>query len=166
MVFTPLGLIYLLDLTGVSRNYEIATINEALASMVSKEIGAIVCQKYYPWYGDDDNQNQVAESEFDFNREMREIRREVDKHLARGEIEQAEEFMEQKRQYLVSMGYYIRKLNQAYFAFYGTYCDSPAFISSIGLELKEIRSQSASLKDFLNTVAAMTSRQELRDGAK
>jgi len=166
LVFAPLGFLYLLDLTGVSRNYEIATINEALASMVSKEIGAIVYEKYYPMYEDGDNQNQVAESEFDFNREMGEIRREVDKYLARGEIEQAEEFMEQKQQYLASMGYYIRKLNQAYFAFYGTYADSPAFISPIGLELKELRSQSASLKDFLNTVAAMTSRQELRDGTK
>ncbi|GAI43355.1 unnamed protein product, partial [marine sediment metagenome] len=37
------------------------------------------------------NQNQTTESEFDFNREMREIRKAVDKYLARGEIEQAEE---------------------------------------------------------------------------
>ncbi len=36
LVFKPLGFLYLLDLTGVSRNYEIATINETLASMVSK----------------------------------------------------------------------------------------------------------------------------------
>jgi len=71
--------------------------------------------------------------------------------------------MEQKRQYLASKGYYIRKLNQAYFAFYGTYADRPTSISPIGIELKELRSQSASLKDFLETVAAMTSRQELID---
>jgi len=87
-------------------------------------------------------------------------------YVALVEIEQAEEFMEQKRQYLASMGHYIRKLNQAYFAFHGTYADRPAFISPIGLELKELRSQSASLKDFLNTVAAMTSRQELRDSIR
>jgi len=61
------------------------------------------------------------------------------------------------------MGHYIRKLNQAYFAFYGTYADRPTSISPIGLELKELRSQSVSLKDFLNEVAAMTSRQDLRD---
>ena len=71
--------------------------------------------------------------------------------------------MEQKRQYLASMGYYIRKLNQAYFAFHGTYTDSPTSISPIGLELKRLRSQKASLKDFLNTVAVMTSRQHLID---
>ena len=164
LVFKPLGFLYLLDLTGVSRNYEIATINETLAGMVSKEIGSIVREKYYPEYGNDGN--QTAESEFDFNREMREIRKAVDEYLAQGEIEQAEEFMEEKRQYLASMGHYIRKLNQAYFAFHGTYADRPTSINPIGLELKELRSQSASLKDFLNKVAVITSRQELRANIK
>ena len=166
LVFKPLGFLYLLDLTGVRRNYDIATMNETLASMVSKEIGSIVCEKYYSQYENGAHQNRVAESGFDFNREMRDIRRAVDKYLTLGEIEQAEEFMEQKRQYLASMGYYIRRLNQAYFAFHGTYADSPTSISPIGLELKKLRSQSASLKDFLNTVAAMTSRQKLRDNIK
>ena len=47
--------------------------------------------------------------------------------------------------------------------FHGAYADRPAFISPIGVELKDLRSQSASVKDFLDTVAAMTSRQNLRD---
>jgi len=166
LVFKPLGFLYILDLTGVSRNYEIATMNETLASMVSKEIGSIVCERYYSGYENGAYQNQATGSEFDFNREMREIRKAVDEYLAEGEIRQAEEFMEQKRQYLVSMGYYIRKLNQAYFAFHGTYADSPTSISPIGIELKELRNQSASLKDFLDTVAAMTSREELRQSIK
>ncbi|MFC2055952.1 hypothetical protein ACFLTO_00040 [Chloroflexota bacterium] len=164
LILKPLGFRYLLDLTGLSRNYEIATMNETLAGMGSKEIGSMVYEKYYSEY--ENGANQTPEPEFDFNREMREIRKTVDAYLTQGEIEQAEEFMEQKRQYLASMGYYIRKLNQAYFAFHGTYADRPAFISPIGLELKELRSQSASLKDFLNTVAAMTSRQELKDSIR
>ncbi len=162
LTFKPLGFRYLLDLAGVSRNYEIATITETAASMVSKEIGSMVYEKYYPQHGSDDNQKRETKSGFDFNREMREIRKAVDIYLAQGEIEPAEEFMEQKRQYLASKGYYIRKLNQAYFAFYGTYADSPTSISPIGIELKELRSQSVSLKDFLDTVAAMTSREDLR----
>jgi predicted nucleic acid-binding Zn-ribbon protein len=166
LVFKPLGFLYLLDLTGVYRDYEIATMNETLASMVSKEIGSIIYQKYYSCYENDYIQGQGTGSGFDFNQEMREIRREVDEYLALGEIERTEEFMEQQRQYLASMGYYIRKLNQAYFAFYGTYADSPTSVSPIGVELKELREQSASLKDFLDTVAAMTSRQNLRDSLK
>lgn len=166
LAFKPLGFLYILDLTGISRSYEIATINETLAGIVSKEIGAIVCEKYYPGYENNAHQKQAASSGFDFNREMREIRRAVDKHLAQGEITQAEEFMEQKGQYLVSMGYQIRKLNQAYFAFHGTYADRPTSVSPIGVELRKLREQSGSLKDFLNTVAAMTSRQELSDSIK
>jgi len=147
-------------------DYEIIIMNETLTSMVSKEIGTLVIENYYPQYERGDNQAQIAGSEFDFNREMRDIRRIVDNYLAHGEIEQAEEFMEQKRQYLASEGYYIRKLNQAYFAFYGTYADSPTSISPIGVELKKLRNQSASLKEFLDRVAAMTSRQDLIDSIK
>jgi hypothetical protein len=138
LALKPLGFLYVLDLTGLSRNYEIATMNETLASMVSQEIGSIVYEKYYSEYESSANQNQAQESEFDFNREMREIRKLVDIYLAQGEIERAEGFMEQKRQYLTSKGYYIRKLNQAYFAFYGTYADRPTAISPIGLELKKL----------------------------
>jgi len=160
LFFKPLGFLYLMDLVGMSRNYELATMNETLASMVSKEIGLLVCEKYYSQCGNE-AQSQPAESGFDFNQEMREIRIAVDTYLARGEVEETEEFMEQKRQHLASMGYYIRKLNQAYFAFHGAYADSPTSISPIGAELKEMRSQSASLRDFLNRVAAMSSRQDL-----
>jgi len=166
LTFKPLGFLYLLDIIGVSRNYEIATMNETLASMVSKEIGSIVNEKYYPQPENNGSQTQETASGFDFNREMRNIRRAVDKYLAQGEIEQAEEFMEQKRQYLATKGYHIRKLNQAYFAFYGTYADRPTSISPIGPELKKLRGQSASLKDFLETVAGMTSRQNLIESLK
>jgi hypothetical protein len=133
--------------------------------MVSKEIGALVYKKYYSTQGSDDG--QVANPELDFfNQEMREIRKAVDEYLAQGQIDQAEQFMEAKRQYLASRGYYIRKLNQAYFAFYGTYADSPTSISPIGSELKELRSKSASLKDFMATASAITSRQALQTALK
>jgi len=166
LAFKPLGFRYLLDLTGISRNYEIATMNETLAGMVSREIGAIIYESHYAQDETDNAKPEATESGFDFNQEMREIRRTVDNYLAGGEIEQAEEFMEQKRQYLATRGYHIRKLNQAYFAFHGAYADKPAYISPIGVELKELRSQSTSLKDFLETAAAMTSRQDLADRIK
>ncbi len=162
LAFKPLGFLYLLDLSGLSRNYEIATMNETLAGMVSREIGAMVYEEYYPRYETGPPQHQPAASGVDFNREMREIRRAVDKYLAQGQIEPAEEFMEQRRQYLSTQGYYIRKLNQAYFAFHGTYADSSTSVSPIGVEMKALREQSASLKDFLETAATMTSRRDLR----
>ena len=161
LALKPLGFRYILDLTGISRDYEIATMNETLAGIVSAEIGALVRQKYYPDYAD--SPSPPSDDGFDFNREMRELRIAVDAYLAQGEIEMAEEFMEEKRQYLASMGYYIRRLNQAYFAFHGTYADEPTSVSPIGFELKKLRGQIESIKEFLNTVADMTSRQELQE---
>ena len=160
LAFTPLGFRYILDLAGLKRDYEIASINEAVAGIVSKEIGAIVYDKYYA-SETNNGEMEVPENGFDFNKEMREIRKAVDDYLARGEIVQAEEFMEQKRRFLAEYGYHIRKLNQAYFAFHGTYAAAPTSISPIGDELRTLRSRSVSLKVFLDTVAVMTSRQDL-----
>ncbi|MFC1955923.1 hypothetical protein ACFLWZ_05295 [Chloroflexota bacterium] len=166
LTFKPLGFRYLLDLIGISRNYEIATINETLVGIVSKEIGVIVYEKYYAQEDNSDNKPEAKGLKFDFDHEMREIRRAVDKYLAQGNIEQAEQFMEQKRQYLAENGYHIRKLNQAYFAFHGAYADKPSSISPIGEELKKLRQQSDSMKDFFETVATMTSRQDLAESIK
>ena len=161
LAFTPLGFAYVLDSTGVSRNYEIATMNETVAGIVSKEIGTAVYDSYYSGGG-----GAGPEPDTEFNREMRQIRRTVDELLEQGEIEQAESFMEERRQYLLSRGYYIRKLNQAYFAFYGTYADSPTSISPIGVELEKLREKSESLKDFLDTASRMTSRADLQQSIK
>jgi len=166
LAFKPLGFLYILDLIGIRRNYEIATMNETVAGMVSKEIGALIYEKYYDGSAADGTEPEVKELGFDFNLEMREIRRAVDDYLAQGKIELAEEFMEQKRQYLAENGYHIRKLNQAYFAFHGTYADKPTSISPIGVEMKELRSRSVSLKEFLETAASLTSRQELAESVK
>ena len=43
--------------------------------------------------------------------------------------------MEEKRQFLAANGYYIRKLNQAYFAFHGSYADTAGSIDPIGPKL-------------------------------
>ncbi len=49
----------------------------------------------------------------------------VDELLAAGKITEAETYMDQRRQVFWDNGYPIRKLNQAYFAFYGAYADVP-----------------------------------------
>ena len=64
--------------------------------------------------------------------------------------------MEQQRQYIVANGYQIRKLNQAYFAFHGTYADSPTSVSPIGAMVRELRAQSATLQEFLATASRLT----------
>jgi hypothetical protein len=145
LAFKPLGFRYILSLTGLRRNYEIATMNETVASMLGKEIGGIVIQKYYPDVLTEDLEKD--KNGFDFNREMRETRKAVDNLLADRKIAEAEKLMAEKRQYLAANRHYIRKLNQAYFAFYGTYADRPDSVSPIGAEMKQLRDSSASLKD-------------------
>jgi predicted nucleic acid-binding Zn-ribbon protein len=161
LAFKPLGFSYVLDLLGIARNYDVATINETVASMVGKEIGAQVYTKYYATDKPATQLAPITKSTFDFNAAMREIRKTVDSYLANGEITTAEQYMEQQRRYLATNGYYIRKLNQAYFAFYGSYADSPTSISPIGTKLQKLRSRSASLKEFLSTVANVNSVQDL-----
>ena len=97
---------------------------------------------------------------------MRETRTTVDGYLAQGQVEPAEQYMEQRRQEFAAKGYYIRKLNQAYFAFYGSYADSPTSVSPIGTELRKLRGQQKSLRDFLETVGNITSRQQLADSVR
>jgi hypothetical protein len=134
--------------------------NETLADMAADEVASLVYEKYYADYAA--GNSAAAKRNFDFNAEMRAIRQAADEYLAAGEIEKAEDFMEEKRRYLASEGYYIRKLNQAYFAFHGAYGAEPAFRNPIGLEMEELRSGSESLKDFLDTASAMTGRRDLQ----
>jgi hypothetical protein len=166
LAFTPLGFVKLLDTIGIRQDYDISTMNETVADIVGKEIGRTVYDKYYAQPEAANTPAEPAPGNFNFNKAMREIRLVVDSYLAKGEIDTAEKFMAEKRQYLEDNGYYIRKLNQAYFAFHGAYADGPTSVSPIGDELKKLRSQSSSLKEFLDRVAAMTSRRDLTESVK
>jgi len=166
LTFTPLGFMYVLDLTRVLPNYDLITMNETVAGIVSQEIGQAVLEAYYPQYAAKVYGREASHAESEFDREMRKTRIAVDQLLADRRIEQAERFMEKRRRYLASRGYYIRKLNQAYFAFYGGYGDDPVSVSPISTEIRELRSRSTSLSDFLRRAAAMTSHQDLVDSLK
>ena len=163
LAFTPLGFNYVLDILKIKPDYEIARMNETVAGIVAKEIGAAVYERYYR-----EEPDAVATPEpppattFDFNAAMRETRRHVDELLANGEIDRAEQYMEERREYILDNGYYIRKLNQAYFAFHGTYAASGTSIDPIGDEFAELRALSDSLSDFLHTAAGLTSEEELQ----
>ena len=72
--------------------------------------------------------------------------------LTESRVEEAEVYMEVERKRLVDKGYYLRRLNQAYFALHGTYATSPGFESAIGTELKAIRVKSSTLGEFVRLV--------------
>ena len=83
--------------------------------------------------------------------------------LAAGKVEEAEAYMEQRRMMMLDHGYRIRKINQAFFAFHGSYAASPASISPIHGQLEKLRQRSGSLGEFLHTVAGFGSYQEFLD---
>ena len=152
MYFRPLG-------QGYWSDYDMLTINETVADIIGDEVSELVYERYYKSDKPDvitPSANDTSPS-FDFAREMREIRIKVDSYLEQGEIEEAEAYMAEKRNFLAENGYYIRKLNQAYFAFHGTYADSPTSVNPIGGQLRELREQSDSLKNFIDVVSGISS---------
>jgi hypothetical protein len=73
--------------------------------------------------------------------------------------------MESQRQVFWEHGYQIRRLNQAYFAFYGAYADSPggaAGSDPVGPAVRALRQKSSTLKGFLNQISWMSSFGELQ----
>ena len=162
LTFRPLGMRYL-------ASPEMRAINETVASLVDREIGPDVIARYYPErLAGAPAAPPAADSDqpppFDYSAEMARTRNEVDRLLAEGRIEAAEAYMEERRLVFVANGYPIRKLNQAYFAFYGGYAAEPggaAGADPIGPMLRNLRQASPSLRAFLNEVAGITSYDDL-----
>jgi hypothetical protein len=175
LTLRPLGWSYL-------ESGETRTINETTASIVGKEIGYEVITRYYPELPppelpslpepatsgsqEEDEQSEETPPEppaFDFRLEMRETRIRVDELLADGEIEEAEAYMEERRQMFVAQGYVLRKLNQAYFAFHGSYADAPGAAGGdpIGPTVLEFRARSPDLYTFVSQIAHVTTLAEL-----
>ncbi len=174
LAFRPLGSLYVLDILGIDQSKDIRSMNETLADLIGKEIGGLVYEKYYapkltaisrqqsgetsPSTGD----GQDTKPAFDFNAEMRAIRKEVDLLLSQGKVDEAESYMNERRVYLASHGCYIRKLNQAYFAFYGSYTDSPTSVDPIGVQMRQLRTESSSIKQFLEKASGLRSADQLK----
>jgi hypothetical protein len=85
--------------------------------------------------------------------------------LLEGQIEAAEEYMEARRQMFWQQGYRIRRLNQAYFAFYGAYADQPGGAAGedpVGAAVRELWRRSNSPEAFLRTMGAMRDFSDLQ----
>ena len=154
--FKPLG-------QNMFDNDDMFQLNETIANVAGREIG----NRAYEAMAEDfltggetlprTVSNGAEPPPFDFAVEMRETRLTVDDMLAEGRIEEAEAYMEERRQVFVENGYPIRKLNQAYFAFYGTYADLPAAVSPIGDQVKRFRELVPDLGEFLGEVSEISS---------
>jgi len=172
LTLRPLGFLY--DSTPKLR-----TMNETTASIVGGEVGTLTMQRFYPELVDASSPPlQLASGKpaspnpkddppvFDFRAEMHETRVTTDELLAEGKIEEAEAYMESRREIFWQNGYAIRKLNQAYFAFYGAYADVPGGAAGedpVGPAVRTLRVQSDSLADFVKRISWMTSFEQLQE---
>ena len=142
---------------------EMTTLNETAATLGGWEIGDRAYEAMTGIVIDRKPPSPPAARDpgaFDFNAEMRETRQRAEELLAESRIEEAEAYMEERRRDLLRHGYRIRKINQAFFAFYGSYATSAASTSPIEGQLRDLRERSESPGDFLNTVAQFETYEE------
>ena len=138
-------------------------VNEAIADIVGREVADSLCRfldEEEPLAADGTAEDEPT---FDYAAEMRVTRVALDTLLDEGKVAEAESYLEERRVSFVQEGYPIRKLNQAYFAFYGTYATSPASVSPVGDQLHELRSYYTGLGDFVTAVRLLTTYDGLLD---
>jgi len=160
LTLRPLGM-------GYESSPELRTMNETAASLLGSAIGRMVLEQHYPDLLPPDEAEAAAgpPPAFDFRAEMHATRLRVDELLAEGQVGQAEEYMEARRQVFWEQGYRIRRLNQAYFAFYGAYADEPggaAGADPVGEAVRRLWASSPSPAAFLRRIAWMDSFSDLQ----
>jgi hypothetical protein len=172
LAFRPLGVNY-------STSPALRTMNETTAEGNGIELGALLIQKYYPELAPPPAtfrnilQRNVAPAtgpqpapSFDFVAEMHDTRVTTDALLAQGKMDEAEAYMEARRRVMWDHGYQIRKLNQAYFAFYGAYATAgsgAAGSDPVGGAVKLLRRRSPTIAQFVNTMATFSSFDQLQN---
>ena len=155
LAFYPLGRAYF-------AGGDAQTINETVASLAGWELRDAVLERF----GDPTPPAGFAPASangpgIDRSAVLRELRLEVDALLEEGRVEEAERRMEEVRLMLEDHGISIRRINQAYFAWYGTYAARPDAVDPLGEQLRELRARAGSLARFLELVRGITTRAEV-----
>ena len=163
LFFFPLGLNYDFD-------NETRIINETTATLFGQEMARLILDRYYPDLALDRPPDRAKQGDpFDFGAALDETRRTVDDLLAAGRIDEAEAYMEERRGLFVANGYLIRRLNQAFFAFYGGYQTGAPGAGGgdpIGAAVRAIRDESPSILAWIETMRGITTRAELLEMAE
>jgi len=159
LIFYPLG-------AGYWSSQETREINETTAEMVGQEVGTELATTLglVPQPTSAAPAARGTRPAFDFRAFMRDTRQQTEVLLDAGRVVDAEAYMRGRRDELQQHGYQIRKLNQAYFALYGSYGDGYAASPSNPIPdlLRALRQRSASLGDFIFQIREITTVAQLR----
>lgn len=157
LFFSPLGLRYW-------SSQEARMINETTAEMLSWELGPRAARdlglEMQP-AGRPTGSASTQPSMVQFRAMMRETRVQLDGLLRAGQLDEADAYLQARRLDFLAAGWQIRKLNQAYFAFFGSYGDAAAGVNPIPRQLGWLRAASGSPSEFLRRVGQLTSAADL-----
>jgi hypothetical protein len=153
LVFHPLGARY-----GVSD--DMTLINETVASMAGRELGSAAFARL--GLPSSPPASATSRPAIDFNQTMHNLRLEVDALLAQGRVQDAEDRMNATQRLLAANGYGIRRINQAYFAFYGSYGDNPASSNPLATEVDSLRKFSPTFANFIHRVQNVSTPADLQ----
>jgi hypothetical protein len=154
LFFSPLGVRYW-------SSQDARTINETVADMVSRELGRRITRELGADLAPAGRPDTSRPSDVQFRAMMRETRVRLDSLLAAGRVDEAEAYLRDRQRDFQAAGFQIRKLNQAYFAFYGSYGDAAAGVNPIPRQLGYLRAASGSPAEFLRRVSRLTSAADL-----
>ena len=168
LMFYPFGRAYFVD-------DEMRSVNETLADVFGREVGQMVYSRIFDepyvapvrpetaflsWRSVNGSSSKGNLDQFNFNQFMSETRQHTDSLLLDGLIEEAEAYMETRRIELLGHGYSIRKINQAYFAFHGTYAESPSSSSPIASYIWDLREQVDTVGELVKMLRGLTAYDE------
>ena len=141
------------------------TLNETTANIAGQALANIIRAKHPLQLAANEDGRAPAITcnapPIDFFAEMRGLRLQVDGLLAAGQVTEAERAMEAKRVFLGEHCIAIRKLNQAYFAFHGSYADTAAASDPIGPKIERVRKLTGDVGTFLRVMRDVTNVRDL-----
>lgn len=174
LLFQPLGRAYW-------QNSDMTSLNETLADIAGDEIGrltyteitgqniqtsipppSVLAEQQQQAENEDDNidEEKSGADQFDFRQFMYETRINTDELLQQGQIDAAEKYMETRRLELLNQGYYIRKINQAYFAFHGLYAAGVASTSPLANQIWQLRQKAGNAGKLIKMLQTVNSWQD------
>lgn len=173
LFFFPLGIYYFGGGDGLAG--QARAINETTADLFGKAIARKVLTRFYPEQPLPSIPLHTPSAmpaltpreplPFDFGREMHMTRVWLDRLLGLGAVEVAEMYLEHRRRIFYEEGYHFRRLNQAFFAFYGGYqagsVPGVAGEDPIGPAVKQVFAQSTSIRDFVVRMRPVTNLDDL-----
>lgn len=137
------------------------TINETVADVFGDRVAEIVVERFGRPAAPRPVPSPTVTPSVDVTTTLRDLRVRVDALLAAGNVAGAEQAMDEARRHLAAQGVSFRRINQAYFAWVGTYASRPDSVDPLGGQLRALLGRSGSLREFVEQVREVRTREDV-----